>query len=226
MTASLLAADPAGVRPAGVIGMGVVGLEWPDILEYQLAGTYAEQLHVEFDADGDGALDLAEISDGFLGQPEETVATFTELLLAGGQVSPQVDTDGDGRVQIDAEFGALVRELSQVAAFPEVNPESLRPYLRDISGYDIVTEALPRYDGPSLLLNGDNDRQTVVRGAWRASAAVTAAGRQDHELRVYPGLGHAMNESSGYGPDQAFGEPDRQVIADIRGWLDQRTRRH
>jgi hypothetical protein len=62
----------------------------------------------------------------------------------------------------------------------------------------------------------------VARGALRASAAVTAAGRQDHRLNLYPGLGHAMNATSDY--DQALGEPDRQVIADTRRWLDEHAR--
>ena len=47
--------------------------------------------------------------------------------------------------------------------------------------------------------------------------AVAAAGNQDHKIIIYPGMAHTMNITPKFVP--AFGEPDQQVVTEIRGWL-------
>jgi alpha-beta hydrolase superfamily lysophospholipase len=80
-----------------------------------------------------------------------------------------------------------------------------------------VTQALPKFAGPTLLLNGENDLQTPARAAIVADAAVAAAGNRDHRLVLYPGMAHTMNITPRFHPE--FGEPDRQVVTEIQGWL-------
>ncbi len=70
---------------------------------------------------------------------------------------------------------------------------------------------------PVLLLNGETDIQTRVRGAITTDAALTTAGNRDHKLIVYPGVGHLMNVTDEYDP--ADGDPDRAVVNDIATWL-------
>lgn len=222
LTASLIAASPggAGVKPAGVIAMGVVGYRVSEILEYQLAGREAQRLHVQFDVDGDGQLTAREAREGFFGQPQGYVKSMRPLLLSKNRVAPSTDTNKDGRIAIDAEFGTLARKVTGVTKFPNIPAAAPaeRRYFADIQRFGHVAAVLPRYDGPSFLLNGENDIQTVPRGAYRADAALAAA-RRDHTLKIYPGLGHGMNRTSGF--DQHFGEPDQEVIADVVRWLDQ-----
>ncbi len=95
--------------------------------------------------------------------------------------------------------------------------EALQRYFGDIARFGNVSTDLPKFDGPTLLLNGENDINTPARVAHNASAAIKAAGRADHKLVTYPGLGHAMNVASKF--TGAFGEPDPAVLRDLSEWL-------
>ena len=67
------------------------------------------------------------------------------------------------------------------------------------------------------MLNGENDIQTPARAALAADAAVAAAGNTDHKVVIYPGMAHTMNITPKFHPE--FGDPDQQVVDDIRAWL-------
>jgi uncharacterized protein len=90
-------------------------------------------------------------------------------------------------------------------------------YLSDIARFPTVSEALPKFSGPALLLNGENDLQTPARAALVADAAVAAAGNKDHKVVIYPGMAHTMNITPKFTPE--FGEPDRKVITEVQTWL-------
>jgi alpha-beta hydrolase superfamily lysophospholipase len=219
--AANLAADPArfGIpKPAGVIAMGVVGTDIRQLLTLQLYGRLLLQLHDEFDVDGDGALTAVEAVDGLVGQPAETADQFRSVLLDGDKVRAGTDTDRDGRIAIDAEAGPVLRAATGIDRYPNVpGLETLQAYVADIARFPTVTEALPRFAGPTLLLNGESDLQTPARAALAADAAVAAAGNRDHTVIVYPGMVHTMNLAPKFRPD--FADPDRQVVDDIREWL-------
>ncbi|GAA0571208.1 alpha/beta fold hydrolase [Paractinoplanes ferrugineus] len=220
--AANLAADPRrfGIpTPAGVVEMGVVGRPVKELLTFQIYGRLLVQMHDEFDVDGDGQLTATEAADGLLGQPKEVAEQFRGVLLDGRKVSPTTDRDHDGRIAIDAEAGPVLRKATQIDAYPNV--PGLDPYVVsyaiDLGRFPTVTQALPRFAGPTLLLNGENDIQTPARVAIVADAAVAAAGNRDHELVVYPGMAHTMNITPKFRPE--FGEPDKQVISKIQSWL-------
>jgi uncharacterized protein len=221
--AANLAADPGkyGIpKPAGVIEMGVVGLEIKQLLTLQIYGRLLLQLHDEFDVNADGRLTATEAVNGLTGQPEEVADQFRTVLLAGDKVLPSTDTDHDGQVAIDAEAGPVLRESTGIDAYPNVPgfDQPLIDYVNDIARFPTVSEALPRFTGPALLLNGENDLQTPARAALAADAAVARAGNKDHKIVIYPGMAHTMNITPKFTP--AFGEPDRQVIAEIQSWLE------
>ncbi|MEU8819685.1 alpha/beta fold hydrolase [Actinoplanes sp. NPDC048796] len=219
--AANLAADPKAYgipKPAGVIAMGVVGQDIKELLTLQLFGRMLLQLHDEFDVDADGSLTATEAADGLIGQPTEVAAQIRPVLLDGRKVRASTDTNGDGRIAIDAEAGAVLRKATGIDNYPDVpGLEGLRDYVEDIARFPTVTEALPRFTGPTLLLNGENDLQTPARVARTADAAVAAAGNKDHKIIVYPGMAHTMNITPKFVPE--FGDPDRQVVTDIRAWL-------
>ncbi|GIF03918.1 alpha/beta hydrolase [Actinoplanes siamensis] len=219
--AANLAADPKAYGipvPAGVIAMGVVGQDIRQLLTLQLYGRLLLQMHDEFDVDADGRLTAAEAIDGLIGVPKEAADQFRAVLLDGDHVRPGTDTDGDGRIAIDAEAGPVLRTATGIDAWPDVpGLETLRDYVADIARFPTVTQALPKFAGPTLLLNGENDLQTPARVALTADAAVAAAGNRDHRIIIYPGMAHTMNITPKFTPQ--FGDPDQQVVTDIRGWL-------
>jgi fermentation-respiration switch protein FrsA (DUF1100 family) len=95
--------------------------------------------------------------------------------------------------------------------------QPLVDYLNDIARFPTVSQALPTFSGPTLMLNGENDLQTPARAALVADAAVAAAGNKDHKIVIYPGMAHTMNITPKFFPE--FGEPDHQVVTEIRSWL-------
>ncbi|WP_199514102.1 alpha/beta hydrolase [Nucisporomicrobium flavum] len=220
--AANLAAEPKryGIpKPAGVVAMAVVGKPVEQLVTFQVYGRLLLQLHDEFDLDGDGRLTAVEASDGLVGQPEEVAALFRSVLLDGGRVKAGTDRNHDGRIAVDAEAGPVLRELTGIDAYPEI--PSLDPflvtYLKDLGRFPTVERALPRFSGPTLLLNGENDLETPARAALAADAAVAAAGNRDHKVVIYPGLAHTMNLSPRYADE--LGEPDQRVIDEVQGWL-------
>ncbi|MFC6017712.1 alpha/beta hydrolase family protein [Plantactinospora solaniradicis] len=222
--ASNLAAKPAAAgipEPAGVIAMGVVGSNIRELITYQLFGARLAQLHEEFDVNGDGQLTARESVDGLIGQPDELVTYYRKVLFSGATLNPATDRDRDGRLAIDAEVGPVLRTESGIDNYPYAKdiPPDISAYLLDIDRFNDVTEDLPRFGGPTLLLNGENDVQTPARSALIADAAIARAGRTDHTVITYPGVGHAMNVTSKF--TGSYGEPDAAVLADLGRWLEE-----
>jgi uncharacterized protein len=221
--ASNLAANPAAAgipEPAGVIAMGVVGSNIRELITYQLFGRQLAHLREEFDVDGDGQLTYRESADGLIGQPEDVVTYYREVLFSGATLNRKADRDRDGKLAIDAEVGPILRKRSGIDNYPNATdiPPDISAYLVDIDRFNDVSEDLPAFDGPTLLLNGENDVQTPARSALIADAAIAKAGRADHTIITYPGVGHAMNVTAKF--TGAYGQPDVAVLNDIRRWLD------
>ncbi|WP_285619237.1 alpha/beta fold hydrolase [Kineosporia sp. NBRC 101677] len=221
--AANLAADPKRYdipKPAGVVEMGVVGLELKQLLTLQIFGRLLLQLHDEFDVNADGQLTAREAKDGLVGQPKEVAEQFRPILLDGkGKVLASTDKNRDGKVSIDAEAGAVLRKVTGIGSYPNVPgfDKPLVDYINDLSRFPTVSEALPKYSGPVLMLNGENDLQTPARAALAADAAVAKAGNKDHKIVIYPGMAHTMNTTPKFTPE--FGEPDRKVVNDVSKWL-------
>ncbi|MCM4076601.1 alpha/beta hydrolase [Paractinoplanes hotanensis] len=220
--AANLAAEPAkfGIpKPAGVVEMGVVGLPIKQLLTLQIFGRLLLQMHDEFDVNADGRLTAAEAADGLVGQPKEVADQYRSILLDGRKVLPSTDRNRDGQIAIDGEAGPVLRKITHIDDYPNL-PDLDQPvidYVNDIARFPTVSQALPKFGGPTLMLNGENDLQTPARAALVADAAVAAAGNKDHKIVIYPGMAHTMNITPKFTPE--FGEPDKQVITEIQGWL-------
>jgi pimeloyl-ACP methyl ester carboxylesterase len=69
-----------------------------------------------------------------------------------------------------------------------------------------------------LILNGENDTQTPVQGAFLLQQKLTEINHPDHIIITYPNLGHLFYPSSqwqtGIGPIQPY------VLADLYSWLE------
>jgi uncharacterized protein len=69
-----------------------------------------------------------------------------------------------------------------------------------------------------LILNGENDTQTPVEGAFLLQQKLTEINHPDHTLITYPDLGHEFYPSSQW---QTSHGPIRQyVLADLYSWLE------
>jgi pimeloyl-ACP methyl ester carboxylesterase len=220
--AANLAADPKrfGIpKPAGVVAMGVLGKPVKQLITFQVHGRLLLQLHDQFDLDGDGRLTATEAADGLVGQPKEIADLFRSVLLDGTKVKAGTDKNRDGQIAVDTEADAVLREITGIDAYPNlpgVDPFEIS-YLKDLARFPSVAEALPRFSGPALLLNGENDLQTPARAALAADAAVAAAGNKDHKVVIYPGMVHTMNLAPKFTDE--LGEPDQRVIAEVQSWL-------
>ncbi|WP_229067432.1 alpha/beta fold hydrolase [Actinoplanes sp. DH11] len=221
--AANLAADPHNFgipKPAGVVAMAVLGKPVKELLTFQIYGRLPLQLHDEFDIDGDGRLTATEATDGLVGQPQPVADLFRSVLLDGKMVKASTDRNHDGQIAIDTEAGAVLRTITGIDAYPAIpglDPFLVR-YIQDLARFPDAGKALPRFSGPTLLLNGENDLETPARAALTADAAMAAAGNKDHKVIIYPGIGHTMNISPKFADE--LGEPDPRVIAEVQGWLE------
>ncbi|GLY19701.1 alpha/beta hydrolase [Kineosporia sp. NBRC 101677] len=221
--AANLAAAPKSFgipKPAGVIAMAVIGKPVKQLMTFQVYGRLLLQLHDEFDLDGDGQLTAIEATDGLVGQPQQTADLFRSVLLNGTKLKDGTDKNRDGHIAIDTEAGPVLRDLTGIDAYPNIPGLStfLVSYIKDLARFPHAGKALPRFSGPTLLLNGENDLETPARAALAADAAVAAAGNKDHTVVIYPGLAHTMNASPKF--DDELGEPDQRVVADVQKWLE------
>ena len=69
-----------------------------------------------------------------------------------------------------------------------------------------------------LMLQGENDTQTLVQQAFLLQQKLTDVRHPDHTLITYPNLGHAFYPSSEW--QTALGPMQPQVLADLYSWLE------
>ena len=192
--------------------MGVVGLPFDQILYYQLVQRNIDYL-ATFDGDGDGTLTLADLDAA----PPE----IRGQLVAGDAIIPAIDADGDGAIHLEREVRPFLTQASGFDDYPDLAIPDLPDLIRSVEANGTVTERLPAFDGPVLLMNGRNDFQTTAENAEVADAALADAGHPDHTLLLYDGLGHTFNPTGLY--EGAFGPPERRVLDDLTAWLRDRA---
>lgn len=95
-------------------------------------------------------------------------------------------------------------------------------YLRDAETFGYTTTILPKYNSTVLLMNGDKDDQTSLRGAVAAYKAVKRVGNADVALNVYPSMGHTLaplrNRVTTLGP------MSERALLDLTAWLKARVK--
>jgi uncharacterized protein len=69
-----------------------------------------------------------------------------------------------------------------------------------------------------LILNGENDTQTPVQGAFLLQQKLTEINHRDHVLITYPNLGHDFYPSSQWQTQQ--GPIPQYVLADLYSWFE------
>jgi hypothetical protein len=69
-----------------------------------------------------------------------------------------------------------------------------------------------------LILNGENETQTPVQGAFLLQRKLTEINHRDHVLITYPNLGHVFYPSSQWQKQQ--GPIPQYVLADLYSWFE------
>ena len=225
LTASSTARSDAGEDIAGLALLGVMGLGIKELSRYQTMNNQVLPYINSLDADADGNLSTAEVTAALSKAPQAEADIFERFLGikkdADSYVFETSDENQDGRLAIEAEAVPHAQSVFE-AAFPD-NLESLglqrdkAAWFEELQDIGSVTDILPGFEKPVLMMNGENDIQTLVEGAREAFAAVEAAGNTQATLITYPGLGHSFYPATG--KDQPLGPMEEKPLQDLEAWL-------
>ncbi len=226
--------NPSKVK--NIVLMGALAQNMSEILDFQTVSLpllYAKEV---LDKNHNGSLSVQEAS---------TDVTFQALV--GGNLSliltqdltngtkllkPEYNPNKDTYIDIDTELKpALIERAKSFFSPPSAST------LSESSGKCTNLEGCPLNSSsflalepnlstitkvPSntsiLILNGENDTQTPVQGAFLLQQKLTEINHPDHILITYPNLGHDFYPSSQWQTSQ--GPIQEYVLADLYSWLE------
>ncbi|MEM6648407.1 MAG: alpha/beta hydrolase [Bacteroidota bacterium] len=205
----------------GLITHGAVGLPYRDMAHAWIAevgATYARSFAA---SDTITAASLRQAGRGSGGMVAKLGAAFLTdpSFQQTGQyaVSRYVDADGDEQLspaEVETNLGAVLDFMFSQAG-------NLYIYA-DGRTVPTVTEQAEALAMPVLILQGEHDASTPVRGAQALHDALRTAGNSDVTLKLYPGLGHALGPAASLTDDIPRPMP-ATVIDDIVQWLQDRS---
>lgn len=219
---TIVAANLALAHPevAGLVMQAAPAAGYKTLFSYQqleIGLPYVAQ----FDTDKDGALSLEEIMAGFAKGAGNGLASLNQYFfdvtstLSKPVLSKQTDKNGDGKINLETELKPAIQ--AQIDNF-----EALAASSPDYLGFDkkmsTVPQALAKLQKPVLLLQGANDGFVAAQDAKIIAETVKAAGNQQVELKLYPGLGHSLSKVASPG-DDTFGSQELVTLQDVAAWL-------
>lgn len=191
-------------RDPRIAGVALVGLPVPPSETVLFEETVYRPLALfeRLDADHDGRLSASELA----GDDPIKASIRAQLAL--------VDRDGDGSISREEFLGA---QLSNLLVLPPLIPreasieEAQLPRSGDILAKD-------RF--PVAIFVGERDNQTPLHYAYAVAIANDAAWkRKDVSVRVFPGLGHALDPRDGP-EDMLFKPSDPAALTALARDLD------
>ncbi|GAA5511759.1 hypothetical protein Dcar01_00472 [Deinococcus carri] len=213
VAAALVAKHP---EVAGLIVQGPVVLPWRPLFEAQFSEVQLPYLRSVVG----GALtnaDFVRLVTGKGGMVAKSAALyFTDPAQAQqGKyvINPQLDTDGDGQLEVDRE----VVPGFQTVLNDALTPQGFFSIYAPGRALPSVTAQVPNLKVPVLVLQGANDANTPTKYLGTLEQAFKAAGREA-TVKVYPGLGHSL------GPAASLIDDDFRPIAagpmrDAASWI-------
>lgn len=217
--AAQLACDRADID--GLVLQGPVGLPWREMVRGWIVDVglpYAQG------ADG-GTITATELAAAIRG-PGGAVAKlaasfFTEPggFGAAVKVNTRLDQNGDGVLDPTGEVLPQVDAMLDFAFAPGGN---VHVYAEGRT-VPTVAEQARHLRLPVLILQGEHDASTPLRGGQALDAALRAAGNDDVTLRVLPGVGHTLGPAASC-IDDCGRAPDEAVLVSIAEWLAARSR--
>lgn len=156
----------------------------------------------ELDKDRDGMISPAELA----GDDALRVSVRGQLVL--------LDRDGDGRLSKD-EF--MAGNLSNILAGPPLMPPGAAA---EEARLPAIGEILAKDRFPVAIFSGALDNQTPLYHAYAVAVANDSRWkRRDLTVRVFPGLGHALDPRDGPA-DLVFKPSDPAALAAVAAELD------
>ena len=224
--------NPDKVR--NIVLMAPVAEKWTDIIYFQEVAhplLYAENI---LDKGHTGQISVKEASKDPIFQTM-VGGNLTQLLLGqtnvtdnlNGTLFEQNNNTNDDLISIEGVLKpALVREYEN-----ETSPNASLLSAKCIAifgcpSYGKSFSALPSVIGmignlsssiSILILEGENDSQTPLQQALLLQQRLTEVNHPDHQIIVYPDLGHTFVPSNQWIPSQ--GQMEEYVFQDIFEWL-------
>ena len=227
-----IAADnPDKVR--NIVLMAPVAEKWTDIIYFQEVANpllYAENI---LDKDHVGQISVKEASKDPIFQ-KLVGGNLTQLLLNPTNVTEQNNTNDD-LISIEGVLKpALVRGFENDTSINAINASQLSEKCIALYGCPSLGKsfsALPSVIGMIgnvssnigiLILEGQNDSQTPLQQALLLQQRLTEANHPDHQIIVYPDLGHNFIPSNQW--ISSNGQIPEYVFQDIFEWISSPSR--
>ena len=227
-----IAADnPDKVR--NIVLMAPVAEKWTDIIYFQEVANpllYAENI---LDKDHVGQISVKEASKDPIFQ-KLVGGNLTQLLLNPTNVTEQNNTNDD-LISIEGVLKpALVRGYENDTSINAINASQLSEKCIALYGCPSLGKsfsALPSVIGMIgnvssnigiLILEGQNDSQTPLQQALLLQQRLTEANHPDHQIIVYPDLGHNFVPSNQW--ISSNGQLPEYVLQDLFEWLSSPSR--
>ena len=219
-----------------IVLMAAVALNGSEMLDFQTVSLpllYAKEV---LDKDHNGSLSVQEASKDVTFQRiigGNLSLILTQNLANGTKIQkPEYNPNNDTYINIESELKPALIEKAK--SF--FSPSSASSTVSESSGKCTNLEGCPLYQSsffalepnlstitrvPSntsiLILNGENDTQAPVQGAFLLQQKLTEINHPDHTLITYPDLGHEFYPSSQWLTSQ--GPIQQYVLADLYSWL-------
>ncbi|MGB7634415.1 MAG: alpha/beta fold hydrolase [Nitrososphaeraceae archaeon] len=227
-----VAADnPDKVR--NIVLMAPVAEKWTDIIYFQEVANpllYAENI---LDKDHVGQISVKEASKDPIFQ-KLVGGNLTQLLLNPTNVTEQNNTNDD-LISIEGVLKpALVRGYENDTSINAINASQLSEKCIALYGCPSLGKsfsALPSVIGMIgnvssnigiLILEGQNDSQTPLQQALLLQQRLTEANHPDHQIIVYPDLGHTFVPTNQW--VTSGGQIEEYVLQDLFEWLSSPSR--
>jgi uncharacterized protein len=218
-----------------IVLMAAVALNGSEMLDFQTVSLpllYAKEV---LDKDHNGSLSVQEASKDVTFQRiigGNLSLILTQNLANGTKIQKtEYNPNNDTYINIENELKPALIEKAKSFFSPSASTVS------ESSGKCTNLEGCPLYESsflalePNLstitkvpsntsivILNGENDTQAPVQGAFLLQQKLTEINHPDHIIITYPDLGHEFYPSSQWQTSQ--GPIQEYVLADLYSWLE------
>jgi len=219
-----------------IVLMGAVAQNMSEILYFQVVSLpllYAKEV---LDVNHNGSLSVQEASKDVTFQAlvgGNISLILTQNLPNGTKLlNPEYNPNNNAYIDIDAELRPALIEKAKSFFSPSsastlsessgkcTNLEGCSLYQSSFFALEPNLNTISKVPSNTsiLILNGENDTQAPVYGAFLLQQKLTEINHPDHILITYPDLGHEFYPSSQWqtsqGPIQSY------VLADLYSWLE------
>lgn len=199
---------------AGVVFQGPVTQDWRSLFTDQATRVAQPYLRTFGTALAPDDLKRANTGGGGLVATEYISLIAPKAYQGDFTVDPNVDTNGNGKLDVDTEFPPGLQKAFDVQFAPG---GFFNIYAPDRALPSVLDQAKALRKFPTLILQGGRDANVPPTGAFKLNAALHGS------LRFYPTLGHSLGRTPSMFADD-FQPIDQQPLTDLACWLSEHLR--